>query len=148
MFWWSVLFGLALGSSLVSLWAGVHTYRDLRTGRPSYESLADYTGVRDRQTLARWYGPPDSADRYDVIGKQIQVRWWVWWLDAIYLDVAFLVVSIVAVGVALWHFDLSFWILAGTVAAELLRWIAMTIITLNTYDWSSSVDGSSGNSGS
>ncbi len=128
MIW--VVATLVVLAAAASLWGSYDTRRDIRTGRPQYESLADFTGVWDRDELARLCGPPDSEDRYHVDAGTVQrlpQKWWVRCFDSIIMDC----MSVAAAFAAMWlHFiehPVSRWLVAIAAAYQAVSWLMAVV---------------------
>ncbi len=69
---------IVLGSMLVfffiaiSLWASVQSWRDVASGSPKYESVADVTGIWNREVLESILGASDANDCYHVTPSQVR----------------------------------------------------------------------------
>ena len=102
MEWLLVIVAVAIiGAGTASVVGSWHTRRDIATGRPSYLSLADYTGVWDRAELAEHCGQPNDEDRYTVSASEaakVPGKLWLRLFDSVPLDLA----SVVAAAVSLW----------------------------------------------
>jgi hypothetical protein len=72
MLWICVASALTVIAASASLWGAIDDRRDMKTGHPSFESLASYTGVWDRETLVRILGAPDENDRFPLPPDQIR----------------------------------------------------------------------------
>lgn len=97
---WMILGGLVVGAGAVfSLIASRNSRRDVASGHPTYESVADLTGVWDRSQLDERLGPRDHLDRYTATAAevdQIPRAWWKLLLDTDAGDVFCLLMTIAA----------------------------------------------------
>jgi hypothetical protein len=64
--WLIVVAALVVLLSGASIYGSYDTWRDMRSGRPTFDSLADYTGIVDRAALERLAGRPGPDGRYDL----------------------------------------------------------------------------------
>ena len=104
MLWFYILLAVVLVAAGASLVASRDTRRDLATGRPNFDSVADATGIWNRSRLDDLVGPRDGDDRYAVsaeIVRNIPPTWWKRWFDSDVADVGCVVLSLI--GVSLIH---------------------------------------------
>lgn len=74
-----VLAGITAVLAAISLLASHYSRREVRTGRATAISLADLTGIFDRDALDALFGPADLDGRYPVSPEQVgQVRQPLW----------------------------------------------------------------------
>ncbi len=99
MLWFFVLLAVVLVSAGASLAASRDTRRDLDTGRPTFDSVADATGIWNRSRLDDLVGPRDDDDRYTVnaeMVRNIPSTWWKRWFDSDVADVGCIILSLIA----------------------------------------------------
>jgi|GEM_PF-2708060 flagellar basal body-associated protein FliL len=64
---WIILGSVAVTTAAgLSIAASIHSHRDIETGHPKFDSIADVTGIWDRSTFDQSLGPRDADDRYTV----------------------------------------------------------------------------------
>lgn len=110
-----VLAGITVLAAAIALLSSHYSRREVRTGRATAYSLADLTGICDRDALDALFGPAESDGRYAVSPEQVsQVRQPLWKrsLDNDVLDGLDLLTALL--GVML--FSRSTWIGGGLVA--------------------------------
>lgn len=98
MLWFLVLLAFVLIAAVASLVASKNTRRDLGTGRPRFNSVADSTGIWNRSRLDDLVGPRDDEDRYTVtadVVRSIPPTWWKRWFDGGPADVGCIVLSLI-----------------------------------------------------
>jgi hypothetical protein len=101
MLWITLIAAMVILAATASLFGSWHTRRDVASGRPSYLSLADLTGIWDRRELARLCGPPDEDDRYSLsveTAARLPRKKWLRYFDAPLLDLA----CILGAGGSIW----------------------------------------------
>ncbi len=132
MIWPIVIAAVITLVAAASILTSFHTRRDLATGRPSYDSLLDYTGIASRHELARLFGPPDADDRYQVTREQAQSkqRLWVQLLDSIAGDTVCILVSILALGLVWNSHSAGLWLLGLAVAYQAIGWTVATVMVV------------------
>jgi hypothetical protein len=99
MLWFILLLAVVLFAAGLSLVATRDTRRDLATGRPTFDSVADATGIWNRSRLDDLVGPRDDDDRYVVSAEQVRdisPTWWKRWFDSDVADVGCIVLSLAA----------------------------------------------------
>ncbi len=120
-------------ASLLGSW---HTRRDIATGRPSYLSLSDRTGIWDRKELARLYGEPDEEDRYTVsAAARFHKSLWQMVFDSMRLNL----VSIVGAAVSLWMASTAMpgaaWVLAVCGGYQMMSWSVTVWVVVRNASW-------------
>ena len=139
MTWWMILIAvvviLAGSTSLLGSW---HTRRDIATGRPTYLSLSDRTGIWNRNEIAELYGEPDEDDRYTVSAAQVAGfprRMWQRFFDSMLLDL----VSVVGTPVSLWLAATgkagAVWVLAICGGYQILSWAVTVWVVVKNASW-------------
>ncbi len=86
---------VAAGASLV---ASRDTRRDLATGHPTFDSVADATGIWSRSRLDDLVGQRDEDDRYTVSAEMvysIPMTWWKHWFDSDIADIGCIVLTLI-----------------------------------------------------
>ena len=87
---------IAAGASLAASW---NSRRDLASGRPSFHSVADLTGIRNRTRLDELFGPRDGEDRYTVNAEALQKvprTKWKRWFDREGSDIGCIALALAA----------------------------------------------------
>ena len=99
MLWFIVLFVFVVIAAGASLVASLGSRNDLATGRPTFESVADLTGIWNRARLDELIGPSGDDDRYivdaETVAKIPRTRW-KRWFDPGVGDVGCIVLAIAA----------------------------------------------------
>ena len=99
MLWFIVLFVFIVIAAGASLVVSRGSRNDLATGRPTFESVADLTGIWNRARLDELIGPCGDDDRYIVDAEtvaKIPQTWWKRWFDRDLGDVGCIVLAIAA----------------------------------------------------
>ncbi len=130
-----------LGSG-VSIWSSVRSRRDIATGRPRFESVADVTGIWKRETLDGILGPRDSEDRYRATSNQIHAipkTAWKQLFDSELGDTATIIAAIISPLVYETNFALSLGLLSSSAAFIIIGYIGAVFVVvrdevLNDYD--------------
>lgn len=120
---------LVVFAAAVSLWGSYDTRRDMRTGRPQYESLADFTGTWDRDQLAQLYGSPDDEDRYTVpagAGRRLPQNWWVRCFDSVSMDCVSAGAAVAGMWLHVMGNAASVWLVAIAGLHQAIGWIIAT----------------------
>ena len=99
MLWFAALFFVVVILAGTSLAVSRDSRANVASGHPTFESVADITGIWNRQQLDDLLGPRDDADRYavepDTVAK-LPRTWWKRWFDTDVIDVGCIVAAIVA----------------------------------------------------
>lgn len=98
MLWYFVLLAVVLVAAGFSLMASGHTRRDLATGRPTFDSVADATGIWNRSHLDDLIGVRDSDDRYTVSAdevRRIPQTFWKRYFDSDVADAGCIICSLI-----------------------------------------------------
>ena len=139
MFWWIILSAvvviLAGSTSLLGSW---HTRRDIATGRASYLSLSDRTGIWDRKELAELYGEPDEDDRYTVSAATVAgfpKRLWQRFFDSMLLDLASIVGIAVSLCLAATGKSGALWLLTICGGYQIVSWGVTAWIVVKNASW-------------
>ena len=133
MFWTTAIAIAVIVGAATSLFGWWHTRRDIKSGRPSYLSLADLTGIWDRDALTRICGPPDHRDRYKVTPEMIArmpIRLWVRVFDTAALDLVSATGAVTALWLAYHEQPGHGWLLATCAGYQLLSWALCTWFTV------------------
>jgi len=133
-----VLSVVVITAAVASLLGSWHTRRDITTGRPTYLSLADRTGIWDRNELARLLGPPDKDDRYPVTPRAAATlprRIWVRVLDSALLDTGCIVLAVVSIGLATSGSVASWCLLAPCGCYQLASWSWAAYVVVKDASW-------------
>ena len=99
MLWLIIISASLVLAVAISLWASFDSRRDISTGTPRFDSVADVTGIWNRETLDRILGPRDSEDRYRATAEEIRKiprRPWKLWLDSEVADIVCMVAAVSA----------------------------------------------------
>lgn len=92
----TVMVALAAGGSIL---ATIGSRRDIASGNPTFDSVADVTGIWNRSELDRVLGPRDDEDRYCATAQQvynIPPARWKWLLDNSWCDAVSLILALTA----------------------------------------------------
>jgi hypothetical protein len=137
MIWIVLISGIVAGMATASLLGSYKTRRDLATGRPDYLSLADYTGIFDRQELAQLYGPPDAVDRYTVSRDTAPLprRLWSRLLDSMALDVVCIIAAPAAAFLAANKTPSAWWVLALVCGYQVVSWAVAAWMVSRKASW-------------
>ena len=128
-----------LGSVAVMIAAGCSvaatrdSHRDIKSGKPTFHSVADVTGVWDRAKLDQLIGPRDGNDRYAVRADQvydIPQTWWKRWLDNDFCDVSCVVLAVAVPCIFLWQPTLAIVLLAGSAAYVIIGYTTALVVVL------------------
>lgn len=99
MVWLIVGCVILAAASCLQLIASRESRRDVASGHPSYDSVADITGLWDRRQLDELLGPRDENDRYTATAADIDRiprTWWKQLFDSDAADYVCLLLAIVA----------------------------------------------------
>ena len=133
-----VLSIVVIAAAIASLFGSWHTRHDIAAGRPTYLSLADRTGIWDRNELTRLFGPPDEDDRYLVTPQAAATlprRLWVRVLDSVFLDTGCIVLAVVSICLAASGTGASWCLLALCGCYQLVSWSCATYVVLKNASW-------------
>lgn len=98
MIWFWLIVILTVFGAAGSIEGYFDDRRDLRSGRPSFDTLFSLTGIIDREFFIDLFGEPDEDDRFDVPparASQIPTTWWTI-VDHPLLDLLCIVIAIAA----------------------------------------------------
>ena len=90
---------LTVVAAAASIWGTSDDHRDIKSGHPSFESLASYTGIWKRDVFIRILGEPDEMDRFALPNGKIHelpVSWATRFLDSPLTDVMSIILSVAA----------------------------------------------------
>lgn len=89
--WIWTLIALVVLIAGFSIYGGLDTRRDLRSGSPSYASVVDFTGIGSPAEVKQLLGLPDESNRFRLSpadAAKLPRRTWVLMLDTIVGDCA------------------------------------------------------------
>ncbi len=125
MLWITLIAVMVILVATASLFGTWHTHRDVASGRPSYLSLADLTGIWDRRELARLCGPPDEDERYSVsleTAATLPRKKWLRYFDPPLLDLACILGAGVSILMGNNQLGGALWVLAASGLYQLVSW--------------------------
>lgn len=97
MWVWGIV-AVTVLASLLSMYGSLHTWRDIQSGRPSYASLVDYTGISRPEELVSRFGEFDSEGRFTLSENdrtQLPRARWVVFMDHPIVDVVMILISVI-----------------------------------------------------
>jgi len=133
-----------LGSVLVVIAAGCSirasrdSRRDINTGRPSFYSVADATGIWSRTRLDQLLGPRDTDDRYTATSEQvygIPQAWWKRFFDNDLCSLACILLAIAAPFCYRSQTVLSIGLLAISGSCVVISYVGAVVVILQSGLW-------------
>ncbi|MEZ6145007.1 MAG: hypothetical protein R3B91_06155 [Planctomycetaceae bacterium] len=97
MWAWGIV-AVTVLASLLSMYGSLHTWRDIQSGRPSYASLVDYTGISRPEELVSRFGEFDDEGRFTLSENdrtQLPRARWVVFMDQPIVDVVMILISVI-----------------------------------------------------
>jgi len=126
MIWYIISGAIIVGVATVSILGKWEIRRDVKTGRPEYISIGNYTGIWNRQKLAELFGPPDQEDRYTVdVGQVVRIpkSLWLHFTDVWVLDGLCFAGCMIAMGLLMTqHSAAGIWLLVLCGGYQLACW--------------------------
>jgi hypothetical protein len=133
MLWFYLLLAVVLVAAAASLVASGNTRRDLATGRPTFDSVADATGIWNRSRLDELVGPRDGDDRYAVsaeLVRNIPPTWWKRWFDSDVADIGSIALSLIGVFLVRSYPSIAWGLLAVSAAYIIVGYIGGVFVVL------------------
>lgn len=133
MLWFLLAAGLVIIMAGASLQSSRNSHSDIKTGHPSFESIADVTGIWNRQELDEQFGPRDSQGRYRATPKEtgrIAKPAWKRWLDSPAGDWIALGTALAAPLIYRLHSTSAVVLLSGTAAYLFAGYVAAAIVVI------------------
>lgn len=128
-----VIFTVVLIAATASLVASRDTRRDLETGRPTFDSVADATGIWDRSRLDGLIGPRDGDDRYTAsvqVVRSITPTWWKRWFDSNLADVGCIALSLIGASLMRSHASVAWGLVLVSAAYIFVGYIGGMVVVL------------------
>lgn len=121
-----------------SIGASRDSRRDIAGGHPSFDSVADATGIWNRTTLDQLLGPRDSDDRYtaaaeDVYG--IPKTWWKLFFDNDLCDLASITLALASPWFFRSHTTLSIILLAIAAGYVVIGYAGAVVVVIRNGSW-------------
>ena len=138
MIWLCVVSVLTVVAASASIWATIEDRREIRTGRPSFETLVSYTGIWRRDTFIEVLGEPDTMDCFALPKDKIHelpVSWWYRFFDSTPADVTSMILSVAAPICWTQNRTMAIACVAAGAGAQAIGYAIATIVTYRSGVW-------------
>jgi len=125
-------------AAAASIWGTIDDRRDLRVGHPTFESLASYTGVWNRDAFVRILGQPDENDRFVLPEDKIRmlpISRWARFFDSTLADVMSILLALGAPIIWTQNRAVAIGALATGAGLQGIGYIIATVVTYRSGIW-------------
>lgn len=125
-------------AAVASIWGTIDDRRDMKTGHPTFESLASYTGVWNRDAFVRILGQPDDNDRFVLPEEKIRmlpISRRARFFDSILADIMSILLALGAPILWTQNRTVAIGALAGGVGLQGIGYIFATVVTYRSGIW-------------
>lgn len=119
MFWFIGLFAIVVISAGASLVASRDSRRNIASGNPTFASVADVTGIWNRERLDELIGPRDDDGRYNVGAEtvaQLPRTRWKRWFDSDLGDVGCILLAVASAVLLTLSYSVAAWCVLSAAA--------------------------------
>ncbi|MCA9074929.1 MAG: hypothetical protein KDA93_07850 [Planctomycetaceae bacterium] len=132
MWIWAIV-AVTVGAGLLSIYGAWDTRKDILSGRPSYASLVDYTGISRPEELIAKFGEYNAEGRFELSDDEcsrLPRKRWVILMDQPKLDLALIISSIMGGILNHWSHPIGLFLVLATSVWMLLSyavagWVVM-----------------------